>query len=337
MSDSESDESCDSRELWTRQMWSDLKRPVIESFASGGLNDNNMLQIPTTQFTQQTLASIITVDSQHRDQQVYPSPSSFKLKLPRSYRNISRIDIVQLKFFCGLYTLTAAKNNTTVTILDSNFNKITVKIPDGTYSTSSLAKVLSTLLTAAGTFKYTVTYDLTTGRFNILSPNNSFRILFITPQNKDSYMDWGLGWNMGFGGKPVDLPASELQTAAYFPRLTIDYLYLQLNPTENMNTIDTTGIENLAVSHVSTGITDAYFGKLLLNDFGSYSQNFLQSQKIYQTPLSRLDTLTFNWVDKFGNTISVYPESFSCDWNMTLRIFEVAEIQKDLSTIIRSS
>jgi hypothetical protein len=332
-SDSDSDYE-DPREAWQRQARASLERPVAEGF-TGGLNDVNILQPTTLQFTQYNTPKIVTVESQHRDPQIYPNPLSMRLMLPKVYKNVSRIDIVQVKFLCGLYALTATKRNTTLALFDSSFNRITVTIPDGTYGPSSLASTLSTALSSAGFFKYKVSFNSSTGRFNISSPGNPFRIPFRSLIGSSPYSDWGLGWTLGFGGAPVDLPASEIHTATMLPRLTTDYIYLRLNETENMNTVDCTGPENFAVSQQSSGLTNAYFGKLLLNDFGSYAQTFLESPKIFQAPLSRLDRITFNWLDKNGTAITG-PDSLTCEWHMTLRIFEMADGPAQSSTIVTS-
>lgn len=333
MSDSEYESDYeDPREAWQRQARASLERPVAEGF-TGGLNDVNILQPTTLQFTQYNTPNIVTVDSQHRDQQIYPNPLSMRLMLPKVYKNVSRIDVVQIKFLCGLYALTAAKGNTRLTLFDSSYNEIKVTIPDGTYTTTSLGATLSSALTKAGSFTYKVSFNTATGRFSIASPGNRFRLPFRTLVGSSPYTDWGLGWSLGFGGIPVDLPAAETHTATMFPRLTTDYIYLTLNETDNMNTVDCTGAENLSASQQSNGLTNVYFGKLLLNDFGSYAQTFLESPKIYQSPLSRLDRITFNWVDKTGAAITGQ-DSLSCEWHMTLRIFEMADGPATSSTLV---
>ena len=328
----------DPREIWQSQARASLERnntiQTIEGFG-GNLNDVNILQPTTLQFTQYNTSNIVTVDSMHRDQKIYPSPLSMRLMLPKAFKNVSRVDIVQVKFFCGLYALSATKGNTSLTLFDSSFNKISIIIPDGTYNTTTLGTTISVALTKAGSFAYKVTFNPITGRFVISSPGNAFRLPFRAITKSTSNSSWGLGWNLGFGGAPLDLSASEIHTATMFPRLTTDYIYLTLNATDNMNTVNTTGLEYLTAAQQSNGLTNAYFGKLLLNDFGSYAQTFLESPKIYQSPLSRLDRITFNWVDKDGVAIAG-PDSLTCDWNMTLRIFEMSDGPATSSTLITS-
>lgn len=278
---------------------------------------------------------VLTVDSMDRDPLVYPNPLSFKLKLPQVYKNVARLDIVQIKMMSGLYTLTAAKGNTTLSLYDSIGALVSVTIPDGTYSATVLASTLTKALKAATTTQtYTVTYTAPTGRFSITS-TAKFRLPFASNLSTPANSAWGLGWNLGFGGAPLDLSAATTQTATYMPRLTTDYIYLRLNDTENMNTVDSTGPEDLAVSLNSTGQTAQYFGKLLLNDFGSYAQTFLEAPKIFKPVLSRLDRLSFDWVDRLGNPITGQ-DALSCEWHMTIRIIQLKDAQTDSSAIIRA-
>jgi|LauGreDrversion4_1035100.scaffolds.fasta_scaffold00830_2 hypothetical protein len=342
MSDSEydSDSETDGRDTWLhygRQAMQPRIIETVESFESG-LNANNQLQPTSLQFQQIQTIQVVTIDSLHRDQQVYPNPLSCRLMLPKAYKNISRIDIVQIKMLNGLYALTAVKGNTTLSLYDASENLISVTIPDGTYTTTTLSTVLTTMLNAMSSIKYKMTYSTSIGRFILTAPGNPFRLPFLSFQTDPTqkvYTDWGLGYILGFGGPPQDLSASETHIATMMPRLNTDYIYLKLNETENMNTVDTTGPENFAISQDSNGLTQAYFGKLLLNDFGSYAQTFMEAPKLFQNPLSRLDRISFEWVDKMGNPL-IGPDALSCDWHITLRIFQITDGPTDSSTLIRT-
>jgi hypothetical protein len=338
-SGSESDtERMDAGEMWRSQAF-DMLNTTTQLADEGSRNQDISFKQTVLEFEEKRKVQVLTIDSLHRDQRIFPNPLSFRIKLPRIYKNISRIDIVQIKMLSGLYCLTAAKGNTTLTLYDVSENRISVTIPDGTYTPPILAETLTKAINAVsrvGAFK--IVFNVVTNRFVITGPS-SFRMPFYSeltdPQLQVAYLDWGLGWNMGFGGQPIDLSGLNVHTATYIPRLKTDYIHLRLNDNDNMNTIDNTDLENLSLYQDTTGQTDHYFGKLLLNDFGGYAQTFIESPKLYQPVLSRLDRLAFDWVDRYGNALAG-PDSLSCDWHMTLRIIEVIEVPKDSSTLIRN-
>ena len=96
---------------------------------------SNLLKFTTTQVT-----SIINLDSQDRDKNVYPQPTNLQLRLPRVYRNIINFQIVQIKLLSAFYYFRKSKNNITISIneqdryLDSNNNVVTgSNITDSNY------------------------------------------------------------------------------------------------------------------------------------------------------------------------------------------------------------
>jgi hypothetical protein len=278
-------------------------------------------------FTGRRETSVLMVDSLDRDQRIYPLPTHMRLKLPRVYRNVERIDIVQVKMLSGFYTLSASRQNTQLfyTTSDGTFS---VTIPDGVYSIQQLIDALTAAFAAVGAL-IVVEYSCTTGRvsFTYTGTDPGFGLPFqstLPVAKQGLYSEWGLGWNLGFGGQPVDLTGSNTYVADHIPRLFTDYVFLRMNDTEYMNTVDHTALEDTAVAQDSTGQVGHYFGKLLLNSFGCYAQTFIESPKRFQPVLGRLERLNFDWVDRHGNVLAG-PDAASCDWHMTLRIVELVE------------
>lgn len=304
-----------------------------------GLPPVTGLQNTELQITEQRVTHTLMVDSLDRDQRVYPLPTQFKLRLPRTYRNITRIDIVQVKMLSGFYAFSEAKGNTALTIHDtSNNTLLTVTVPEGTYS---IQQLVDSIVLPVG---FDITYSCTTGHISICGPV-PFQILPPPAPPLPATLptsDWGLAWNLGFGGpattissNPSDCSGGNAVTASCFPRLTTDYIYLRLNDTEFMNSVDHTDVEDTAVSQDPTGQVSHYFAKLLLNDFGCYAQTMIESPKLFAPVLGRLDRLSFTWVDRAGNPL-VGPDAASCDWHMTLRIVEIQDRASQGSTLVRA-
>jgi hypothetical protein len=167
------------------------------------------------------------------------------------------------------------------------------------------------------TLKYIIPATAST-RQNFTDPL-TFSILWkssLLPQYANLLCNWGLGYNLGYD--KVDTPYSTYAKAQSFYKILEDYVYLRLNPEYKMNRIDTTAPENLAITRDSTGEIDGYFGKLLLNDFNTYSRSFISNIITLNPPLGRLDTMYFEWVEVNGTII----DNADCNWSASMSIVE---------------
>jgi hypothetical protein len=305
-----------------QQYMSAAAKPSVDRASALEIKDTNTI------FEEQRHSQVLMINSLDRDQSVWPSPTQVRLKLPRPYRSIERIEIVQVKFFCGLYNLSAARKNSWIWVTDASGTR-QVFVPDGTYTIGQLAPVLASALSVGTSVTYTVSFAATTGRITI-SATGAFSLPFQTTlpsQQRTAYSEWGLGWNLGFGPQPADLTGASSYTAVAWPRLVDDYIYLQMNETEHMNEVAHTDLEVTSQTQDSTGQVAHYFGKLLLNNFGCWAQSFIEAPKAFKPVLGKLERLSLTWTDRFGNVLSG-PDAVSCDWHMTLRITEIVQVQR---------
>lgn len=128
--------------------------------------------------------------------------------------------------------------------------------------------------------------------------------------------EWGLGWNLGYPKQ--DTPFATIQTAPSFYKIQQSYIYLRLNPEFNINRMDSGGKESYKESREPTGITNQYYCKLLLANFGGNATTFIHNPITFQTPIYRLSKLEFQWIDANGNVIS----NNDAEWNMSVNITE---------------
>jgi hypothetical protein len=152
-----------------------------------------------------------------------------------------------------------------------------------------------------------------------LSDPIPFQIQFKSPLKAPyltAFDQWGLGWTLGFN--KIDTAYSTQQTASTFIRITDDYIYLRMNEEMDMNTIDTSEKEYISQSQDTFGQSAKYFAKLLLNTFGNYTTTFVQSPKIFNPVLGKLDKLHFQLVNQFGSIIN----NNDCEFTVTLQVEE---------------
>lgn len=146
-----------------------------------------------------------------------------------------------------------------------------------------------------------------------------------------AYDQWGLGWNLGFD--KIDTIFNTRHVAVTFIRIVDDYIYLKLNEELNINNIDISEKEDLAANRETFGQSRKYYGKLLLNAFGSFAQTFIQSAKAFTMPVGRLDKLTFQLVDAYNQQLS----NNDCEYNVVLQIDELTDTVDTNSIIVKGT
>lgn len=147
----------------------------------------------------------------------------------------------------------------------------------------------------------------------------TFSILWkdsLTPQFAPLTQEWGLGWNLGY--EKANTPFSTVARGSSFYKIIDDYVYLRLNPELNMNRIDTGAPEDLQITREATGQVKAYFGKLILSDFGKNATTIISLPIEFNPPLGKLETLSFQWV----NSVGVQLDNADCDWSCTVNVTE---------------
>jgi len=210
------------------------------------------------------------------------------------------------------------------------------------YSTTQASlKIYTTILSTA-------TGDLsayTTSRYGNILPSSvltrsritdplTFQLLLSTPlvePHKSQYDQWGLGWNLGFNKR--DTPPSVSVTSDTFIRIVQDYIYLQLNPEFNINSVAVSGKEDRSMCLDSAGQESKYFSKIILNDFANYCRTAVQQAKQFNPVLGKYETLTCQLVDKNGNNIS----SIDCEYDFVLEVTEITTGPADTASLLTTT
>ena len=138
----------------------------------------------------------------------------------------------------------------------------------------------------------------------------------LLPQYAKLTEDWGLGYNLGY--LKIDTSFSTYHRATSFYKILEDYIYLRMNPEWQLNRIDTTFREDFNVTRDSTGSVQNFLGKLILNNFNTFSQSFIFNNQSFNPPIGKLETVYFQWADFTGQQI----DNNDCEWTATLVITE---------------
>ena len=162
----------------------------------------------------------------------------------------------------------------------------------------------------------------------------TFQLLLSTPlvePYKSQYDQWGLGWNLGFNKR--DTRPSVSVTSDTFIRIVQDYIYLQLNPEFNINSVAVSGKEDRAMCLESAGQESKYFSKIILNDFASYCRTAVQMPKQFNPVLGKYETLSCQLVDRNGHNIS----SIDCEYDFVFEVTEITTKPVDTASLLTTT
>jgi hypothetical protein len=174
------------------------------------------------------------------------------------------------------------------------------------YITTTYTGILPPLILARNNFTDPLTFSI------------QFKSALLPPYDK-AYDQWGLGWNLGFA--KVDTQFTTRHVANSFIKIVDDFIYIMLDNELNLNGLDVSNKENLALSRDTVGQKQKYYGKLLLNSFGSFSQTLVQSAKEFAHPIGKLEKLTFTLYDSNNQQI----DNTDCEYNIVLEIVEMSD------------
>lgn len=179
----------------------------------------------------------LLVDSRDRDYAKYPSASQYVVNLPQTLNNVKSAVLISAEMPSTYYVFTAAKGTTSLRVT-VNVTTATVTIPDGNYTTTTMAAALKTALEAAfaGT-TFTITFDPATYRCTIaISPSNTLTV-DCTSATKNT--DWGLGYYLGFA-RGVATTGTATITGSLASNMNPELYYL-IDITE-LNAVDETAV-----------------------------------------------------------------------------------------------
>lgn len=258
--------------------------------------------VATREFPQ-AVRTTIHVDSRDRDFGTWPTSSEFVVTLPETLKNVSSAVLVTAELPLMYYVFSAARGNTSLT-LTVNAVTATVTIPDGNYTSAQMAAALKTVLDAAFSSLFTVTFDPVTMKCTIATPGSTISVV-ATGVTKNT--EWGLGYYLGFRGG-VTTTGTNAVTGTFVANLNPEnYLLLDI---EELNGLASCALYNAGGSGLRT------FAKIPLNG-ASYQYNFYDKAVTYverRPQLNRLEKLRVSVRFHDGTLVDLN----GCEWSFSI-------------------
>ena len=195
--------------------------------------------------------SLFTLNSRDRDTKAYPLPTFFTLRLPRVYKNVKSISLIQLNLLNSFFNFSAAQSNTSMPVYeegrfqqDGTSNVVKVVIRDGTYTANELVTELNFAMNATPIFK-NVSF---TQFFSEYQLNGSYAPLFNTPGpfvfnsliqtyqsnlSLQNVIEWYFQPTQNQGG--LNFTYNQGQVAYYYPVIKERYLDPTLLPRDMLS------------------------------------------------------------------------------------------------------
>ena len=138
----------------------------------------------------------VFIDSRDRDFEAFPSPTAYKLRLPRNYYNVTSARLMSAEIPRSFYEFTAAAGRTSFDIVIGS-STYAIAIPDGNYTFMSMKTSLEGALAYATGLTWTVLFSSTTNRMTMFNVELQDFSVTCAPQT-DRPTDWGLAYYLGF-------------------------------------------------------------------------------------------------------------------------------------------
>lgn len=241
-----------------------------------------------------TIKHVVILDSRDRDFDVYPTPNTYRLLLPRVFRNVVEARLVSAEIPSSFYIFSAAQGNTTmrVTVHKPAEADVThdITIPDGNYTLVTMQSTLKSKLEEAFSEEWLVGIDRTTYKLSMSPVDEEATVsLDATAHSKDTETDWGLAYHLGFS-KTLHQNQEMLMSDRVVSMNPQTYILLDI---EELNGVHEGGLYDTRVGH-------GCFAKIPF-PVNSFEYMYLDTSRCSHMPVKQspgiptLDRLRISW------------------------------------------
>lgn len=265
--------------------------------------------------TRKELLTLIEINSRDRNILSYPSPSQFRIRLYRPFKDVVKIQVAGGTIPGCLYNINAGWNSFT---FQEGARSWTVTIVPGRYTYETLCnKLASSLNSLSGvTNTYAVNIDATTGVMSLqrLTGSANFSLLFLTGTIVDFYDQNNTLVKINTPAKLFGFGRADYTNNGdflYAPNVVdLDfllnrcYVYINHDNTQNLNVIERSVGRQQPFSII-------YFDELRNNykflDKETYESMFTS----YPAPIARIATLDISIQDEFDRLVDFNGRDFT--------------------------
>ena len=186
-SETESEYTTDSDESIPGGNYTPIQTGVAMSVTESGMGATTTNTGTKFEMTETRNTFLFTINSRDRDTRIYPQPTNFSIRLPRTLKNVRQINISQISLLNSFFNFDISKGNTFMYVLESGRtriengstidNSVKIAIRNGTYNADDLVVELTNALNTTPLFS-----DITYADFiTLFRTTGDYTLLFNSP------------------------------------------------------------------------------------------------------------------------------------------------------------
>jgi hypothetical protein len=254
-------------------------------------------------------------------------PTDCLIILPYTIKDVVSMRLVSVELPQSIYLISKSSHSNSIIIreyIGSGFNEQVIIFPDGNYTASALATLMTTTINTimASGIRFNVSIDPNTYKTTISNNTNYFNI-YIKLDNMPYTASMGLGWILGYREKSY-INKQTYTSESIFNQSPTDYLFLEINDFNYSNSSRLIGLfsesyldKNIIAKlpygcNSSTTIPINAFPTMFIN-----KENLISSDRQYFGPI-HLQKIAIRLLNRYGNVVDLNLQDFSFTLEMNV-------------------
>lgn len=251
-------------------------------------------------------------------------PTDCLIILPYTIKDVVSMKLVSVELPQSIYLISKSAHSNSIIIREyvgSGFNEQVIIFPDGNYTASALATLMTTIIntTMVSGVRFNVSIDPNTYKTTITNNTNYFNI-YIKLDNMPYTASIGLGWILGYREKSY-INKQSYTSESIFNQSPTDYLFLEINDFNYSNSSRLIGLfsesylDKNIIAKIPYGlnaIPNNTFPTMFIN-----KENLISSDRQYFGPI-HLQKIAIRLLNRYGNVVDLNLQDFSFTLEMNV-------------------